>query len=92
MSRAFMSVICGDISLAFHYHPLWVAVIVAAALLVIFKVKKISRAFDITLWSFGAIMVAVYVFRMASGSGEVVTFSPEESAVYKAFCFIRELF
>ena len=85
MSRACMHAAKLDLSSAFAYHPMWITIPFVVTFLVLFKWKKKKTAFNITLYTFAALMIGVYIYRMFFLPQDIVVFSPSESALAKAF-------
>ena len=83
MSRACMSALKLDFLAAFHYHPLWIVLPFAAALLIFFKITKKRLAFDVTLYACTAIMIGVWLYRMIFAGADVVVFEPQNSIIVK---------
>ncbi len=84
MSRACMHALKFDFASAFSFHPLWIALPFAAFFLIFFRVKKMPKAFGITLAICVTVMLVVYFIRIFSGDSTVVVFAPENSFIYRA--------
>ena len=83
MSRACVSALRLDFASAFCYHPLWIILPFAAALLILFRVMKKSKLFDITLYVCAAVMFCVWLYRMIFAGADVVVFEPQNSIIVK---------
>ena len=81
MSRACISALRFDFASAFHYHPLWIMIPFAAALLIVFKAMKKQKLFNITLYICAAVMLVTWLCRMIFLGGDVVVFTPSEGIV-----------
>ena len=82
MSRAWLSLLRGDLSAAFAYHPL-VLLPIPAALLFLFR-KKLPRYL---VWAGFAVIIAafcvVYGIRMLSPEDTIVVFEPQKGLVWR---------
>ena len=82
MSRAWLSLLRGDLAAAFAYHPL-VLLPIPAALLFLFR-KKLPRWIA---WGGLAVIVAafcvVYGIRMLSPEDTIVVFEPREGLIWR---------
>lgn len=81
MSRAWLALLRLDLPAAFAYHPLVLAPLVAA-LLLLFQKRLPRRVFSVGLWSCGLLFVVVYFIRLAL-PGDVVVFAPKTGAVWR---------
>ena len=88
MSRACMSVLKFDFASAFYYHPLWIMLPFALALLILFRAIKKPMLFDITLYACAIVMFLVWLYRMIFLNGDVVVFSPSESIFAKIIRYL----
>lgn len=84
MTRACFSAFIFKFDRAFYFHPLWVAVIPSAILLIFLKVKKQNKAFWITVFVLCSALVITYFIRLFS-SNPIVVFNPKDSILYKIF-------
>lgn len=91
MSRALLSALRLDLSAAFYYHPLWIAVIPGACLFAFFGANGKKRALSITLWSFGAVFVAVWLYRVFFTESSVVEISLHEGAIARLIEWISNV-
>ena len=83
MSRAVWALCHLDVAAALHYHPL-VFLLPAALIVWIFRKKIPKRAFYILCAVAGAVFLAVYVWRLLSGS-DVVYAHPEQGLIGRLF-------
>ena len=84
MSRAWLSLLRGDISAAFFYHPLFWLPVPAAVILLLWRrlPRKAARG---SMGVICALFCIVYVVRLFSPENTVVVFAPEEGAVFRLF-------
>lgn len=83
MTRAWLSVLKGDIEMAFYYHPLfWMVAVVP--FLILFRNRIAERHFNLILISFIVLLMLCYLIRLFTGS-DIVSFNPYESLIIKAF-------
>lgn len=92
MTRACLHALRLDFAAAFAYHPLWLALPVAAFLLILFKVRKMERAFWAVLYVFAGAMLGVYVFRLFLTDSDIVVWAPESGFVYRLAQTLLRLF
>ena len=68
MTRAFTSLMNGDLNMAFFYHPLWPLVIIIAIVFLLYKLPKKpiinKKTFKIILILSIILLIAVYIYRM----------------------------
>ena len=83
MTRALLSCLRLDFAAAFHYHPLFWAVVPVLCLLFFFHVRKNRRGYAWTLGISIALLLLVYLLRMLLGAGDVVVFDPASSWIYR---------
>lgn len=82
MTRAYLSLLKGDVSMAFYYHPLWFLVIPSA--IFIFLKKKINiRIYKAVIAILIALFVVVYLARMLNTLDTIVVFEPENNIIMK---------
>lgn len=88
MTRAYLSLLRLDINAAFTYHPLfWLVPVVA---LVIWKKQKIKPSYYKAILIVAIVLLlAVYIYRMIQGDGEIVIFKPEDGMIIR---FLNNLF
>lgn len=85
MSRACLSLISGDISDAFRFHPLFWIVPLFPLLYVLRETGKFpKKAYDICMIVICVIFLAVWIVRMIPGDNNVVVFDPLNSAFARA--------
>ena len=77
MTRAFLHACRLELAEAFSYHPLWVAVLPTAALLLVFRRRRNQTAFYTVLICAAVLMLAVYAWRIAFSCGGVVVCEPQ---------------
>ncbi len=88
MTRATLSALRLDFIGAFYYHPLWLLPLPSLALLAILFVKgkkKIARG---VIGVLAVAFLITYFVRLADPSDIIVTFSPENSIIKRAFDFV----
>lgn len=91
MSRAWLSVLQGNIDMAFYYHPLFLLVIP----LIIFMVlahKTNKKIFKVILVIILIIFITVYFIRMIFFPDAIVCFAPREGIIFKALHRALELY
>ena len=81
MTRACVSALRLDFKAAFEYHPLWVALLPSAVTLMILKIKGRKRALNLLICALAVLMLAVYIYRLFFGDGQVVRFAPREGII-----------
>ena len=86
MTRACMSALRLDFAAAFSYHPLWIVLPFGVPLGIYFKVKHHKAALYTLLSVFAAMMLAVYFYRLLTGS-DIVQFAPETGWLFKMLRF-----
>ena len=82
MSRAFLSLLKGDIYLAFYYHPLFPLVIIYA-LLYLFKDYINPSLFKLITAIVIIAFVGTYIYRLLDPNCDVVTINLNNSAIFK---------
>ena len=82
MSRAYISLFKGDISMAFYYHPLF---ILPPILLfsIVFRNRIGSKLFKTIIVVSALLFVAVYVIRMLDMNNSVVVFEINNGLIFK---------
>ena len=83
MTRALWSLVTLDLSAAMHYHPACFFLPVFAALLILFKVKRMKKATTILLTVFVTLMLGIYVWRLMDGMDDVVICEPPNGLIGK---------
>lgn len=87
MSRAWLSVLHGNLSLAFYYHPLfWMAV--PMALCFFFREKLSARVRKWALIVIAFLFIGVYLFRMFDLTDDIVFFDPKSGLLARGFAYI----
>ncbi len=80
ITRAWLSLLRGDLAAAMQYHPLfWLPV--PAAVLYCLRQRLPKKVTQISLWTILALGLGVYLLRMLDPSDTVVVFHPEEGLV-----------
>lgn len=92
MTRAMLSAVLFRFSDAFTYHPLWVLVLPTVALLVYFYINNHKKAWTATFICAAALMVIVYIIRLAFFPSDIVSVNPESSFVIKSIKLIISVF
>lgn len=92
MTRALWHLLIGNLSLALTYHPLCVAMPPVAVLLILFTVRRWSRARTILLWVTAAALVAVYAWRLWTNGGNIVVFEPQNGLIGRMFAYLLNRF
>ena len=87
MTRAFLCLFKLDFASAFYYNPSWILLVITALLLLVFKIKNIKRAQNITLAVFAVLVFGVYFYRMCSPDDTIVVFCPKAGMLYQLFNF-----
>ena len=81
MTRAYLHLLELDVSQAFHYHPLfWSVPLAAVAYLLRRRFPKSTR---VVLAAIAALFVLVYLIRMLDPGCDVVVFAPRQSVFYR---------
>ena len=90
MSRAYISLFKGDISMAFYYHPLF---ILPPILLfsIVFRNRIGSKLFKTIIVVSALLFVAVYVIRMLDMNNSVVVFEINNGLIFKVINFVTGL-
>lgn len=91
MSRAWLSVLHGDFSAAFHYHPLFWFMI-PIVLLFIFRRLFSSRTKNILLITVCSIFIVTYLIRMFVFPNEIVYFRPQSGLIGRILTFLYHYF
>ncbi len=89
MTRAWLSLLRGDLAAAWDYHPLFA--LPAIALPFYFARRKIPRTCRALAVIALALMIAVYILRMFDPACEVVVFRPSESLIARAARYLQNL-
>lgn len=79
MTRAWLSVLHGDLAAAFAYHPLFWAVPLAVALALaraVVRQKNFQRAFDIALAAIAAAIIALWIIRLIDPASIIYVTEP----------------
>lgn len=67
MTRAFIAAVSGDIISAFHYHPLWIVIILGVLFIILYELRVIripKIAFNIICVILGVLLVLCYIVRL----------------------------
>ena len=92
MTRALFSAVIFRFSEAFAYHPLWVLVLPTVALLVYFYINNYKKAWTVTLISAAALLVTVYIIRLAFLPSDIVSVNPESGFIIRSIKLIISAF
>lgn len=88
MTRAYLSLLHLDIGGAFAYHPLfWLVPIMFFTIWKKQKIKPVYYKVILTIAIF--LFLAIYIYRIVQGDGDVVVFKPEEGMIIR---FLNNLF
>lgn len=88
MTRAYLSLLRLDIGVAFTYHPLfWLVPIMVFTIWKKQKIKPVYYKAILTIAIF--LFLAIYIYRIVQGDGDVVVFKPEEGMIIR---FLNNLF
>lgn len=90
MSRAYVSLIKGDVAMAFYYHPLFMLPPVLL-LSLIFRNRMNDKMFKVLISICVILFVAVYVFRLIDTSDDIVVCSINNGMFYKAIEYIANI-
>ena len=91
MTRAVLSALRFRFADAFCFHPLWILLLPAVALIGYLSFKEKRNARRAVLIVCATLLLAVYVFRMAMGS-EIVTFEPTQGGIARLIRRILSVF
>lgn len=82
MTRAWISLLRGDVGKAFYYHPLFMFPLIWA---VVYLVRnKLSKKFiDAVIWISIILFIIVYIIRMIYGDGYIVQFNPQNGIIFR---------
>lgn len=83
MTRAWISLLKGDINSAFYYHPLF-AMPLIWAIIFLFRKKLSKKIFRTLLWITITVFLVVYIYRMLYSDGCIVGFNPSDGIIFKA--------
>ncbi len=89
MSRAWLSLLRGDIRMAFYYHPLFLLPVVAL-LVWIFKNKLPQALYRFIMFTIVLLFVIIYMYRMIVVKGDIVVFEPENNILFRIIRQIKE--
>ena len=90
MTRAWLAVLRLDFRQAFYYHPLFWMVPAAAAVYLL-RGRMSGRLYRTLMYGMAAAMIAVYLYRMLLGDGDIVVFRLEENILFRVFRSIRKV-
>ena len=90
MSRAWLSVLHGDISMAFYYHPLFLLVI-PMIILFLLKDRFSPKIRKILIGIFVGIFLVTYLIRLLFFQNDIVCVRPSEGIIEKGLLFLYEL-
>lgn len=80
MSRAWLALLHGDISRAWHFHPLFFTPPIMLLLLTL-KNKLNRQFFCISIFIIVLLYVIVYLCRLLNGNGDIVVFDPQNGLI-----------
>ncbi len=87
MTRAVLSALSGNFADAFHYHPLWIIILLGIIFIVLYELKviRIPKAlFNVICVILGILLIVCYIYRLIIHS-EVVMPHFTSSLIYKLF-------
>lgn len=93
MTRAFFAAISGDFTLAFHYHPLWIIIIMGVVFILLYELRIIRLpkvVFNTICIILGILLVLCYIIRLILHS-EIVMPHLETSLIYRLFHYFTSL-
>ncbi len=91
MTRALISALSGNFIDAFHYHPLWIIIILGTLFIVMYELRVIripKAAFNTICIILGVLLVVCYIYRLITHS-EIVMPHFETSLIYRLYNFFR---
>lgn len=80
MSRAWLSLLRGDIAAAWQYHPLFFTPPLMLLLLAL-KNKLKRQKFRISIFILALLYAIVYIYRLKVGNGDIVVFDPQNGLI-----------
>ena len=89
MTRALWSLVTLDFTAALRYHPAAFVLPVFVILLILFKVKGMKKATATLLAVFVVLMLGIYAWRFATGTGDVVVCEPQSGLIWRFIDYIR---
>ncbi len=93
ITRAFLSLLKGDIRMAFYYHPLWPVALIAGASFVLYAAGLIhppKRLINIAGFTLCALLITCFIIRHIQGS-PVVRIHFESSLIYRLWNIMKGL-
>ena len=87
ITRSFLSLLQGDITMAFYYHPLWPVILLAAVLYVLYLFGVISpsrRFINIAGYTLCVLLIVCFIIRHLTGS-PVVKVHFNSSLIYRIY-------
>ena len=82
MSRAWLSVLHGDIAMAFYYHPLFLLPVGFLALY-LFKNGINPKVYKFFIFTICILFVIVYIYRIFNGNDTVISVNIRDGLLYK---------
>ena len=82
MTRAWISVLKGDLHAAFSFHPLFL-IMIPTVIVILFREKIPRRLYKGLTWTLIVLFLAVYLYRMFFSDGTVVAFRPVDGAILR---------
>lgn len=89
MTRACINAVCLDFRAAFAYHPLWILLLPYAVTHILLAWRKKRIALRVCMWVGIGLLLAAYIWRMATSVGDVVVFEPQNGLIGRG---IRAIF
>ena len=89
MTRAVITAVSGDFVGAFHYHPLWIVIIIGVLFIILYELRviKIPKiAFNIICVILGVLLVLCYIVRLILHS-DIVMPHFETSLIYRLLSY-----
>ncbi len=89
MTRAVVSAASGNFTAAFHYHPMWIAIILCVLFIVLYELNVIKipkKVFNIICIISGVLLVLCYIVRLILHS-DIVMPHFETSLIYRIFSY-----
>ena len=87
MTRAWLSLLRGDVHAAFEYHPLFWE-IVPVSVVFVFRDKINKSVFRAVLACFVVSFIALYIYRMIFLPNDIVVFKPQDGFIFRVVQYI----
>ena len=88
MTRALISAIKLDFTNAFHFHPLWLLLLIFALILTILYIFEKKRVFNVFLFILVILFLITYVYRLLFSDNTVVIINIEKGLIYQVLRFL----